>query len=174
MYDESKNIFDGEKIDIKSLFSCYESKQKPRITNKWKTFPDINIQNISQKMKRKDLKYEYGYRIMELYNFDIFRDNISESMLIIINSIDKLLEEKLGNNLNKEIIEIISKFYEEFIIKEIVIKEIPSIKDAKIIYIFQYLLYSFCKVYEEKYKEELDLKTEEVKKKKLNFKNIIE
>ena len=170
-YEDSKKIFDGSKIDIKSLFSCYESR-KPGTTKKWKTFPEIEIQNISEKMENSEMQYKYGYRIMELYNFDLFRDDISESMLIIINSIDKILEEKLENNLSEKIIKIISKFYEEYIIENIAQKEVPVY--SKIIKILQYLLYYFCQIYKEKYTNELKSKENEIKKKIIKIKNIIE
>ena len=173
MFDDSKKIYDAEKIDITSLFSVYESK-KPAITKKWKTFPEIDIQNISKKMEINNSKNEYGYRIMELYDFDLFRDDISQSMIIIINSINKLLVEKLGNYIKEQIVKIISKFYEDYIIEKVVKEEIPNQKNTKILEIFQYLLFYFCKIYEKIYDEELEKNKKEIKNKKINLKNIIE
>ena len=171
-YDDSKKIYDGMKVDIKSLFACYESK-KPGKTIKLKTFPETKIQNISIKMEKNNTKYDYGYRIMELYNFDLYRDDISQSMLIIIDSIDKILEDKLRNILSEKILNLLSVFYEEFI-EKISKEEIPDISNIRILKIFQYLLYFLCKIYDNIYKDEKKQESDEINKKIRELKNIIE
>ena len=125
-------------------------------------------------MKKNNTKYEYGYRIMELYDFTLYRDNISKSMLIIIETIDRLLKEKLGKNLSESIIKIIiNRFYEELIIDKIAKEEIPDCSNLRIIKIFQYLLYNLCLCYEDIYMEELNKLKEKINNQKLNLKNII-
>jgi len=172
-YDNIKNIYDGKKVEIKYLFAYYESK-KPGKTKKWKSLSQIQIQNISQIMKKNNKNYEYGYRIMELYDFTLYRDNISESMLIIIETIDRLLKEKLGKNLSESIIKIIiNRFYEELIIDKIAKEEIPDCSNLRIIKIFQYLLYNLCLSYEGIYMEELNTLKQKINNQKLNLKNII-
>ena len=171
-YDETKKIYDGQKVDIKSLFACFESKKAGK-TKKWRTFPEIFIQQISQKMENKKIKYDYGYRIMELYDFLNFRDNISESMIIIIDTIDKIIEEKFGKNLNLNIINIISRFYEEFIIEKIVKDEIPDLKNVRLFKIFQYILFLLCLNYEDIFLKEIHQSETEINNKKLNLTNIV-
>ena len=61
---------------------------------KWFSLPNEIITQI-------DIKpFKFKYRIMELYNFQYYRDDYSETMLIIIKSIDDVLKETFSDTNN--------------------------------------------------------------------------
>ena len=78
-------ICEKGKIDAFALFVIYASKYFLRETNNWKTFTNDEIEHFVNILNKND--YKYGYRLLELYKFENYRGDISETMLIIINSI---------------------------------------------------------------------------------------
>ena len=134
--DENKLSF--IKINFKSLYYLYEANLNNAEPNIYKSFPKKDIKSISSTYINDNLNY--GYRLMELYNFDAFRDNISETMIIIINTIDNYLNQIFIEDIPNDIINILKDFYKEFFDK-IFSEENPEFENFKIYNVFQYLLY---------------------------------
>ena len=148
-YKNSNNfdgkIFDGEKIMVKAIYALYEGNKK--IPTLFNILNDVisNIQNSNK-------NYHYGYRIMEFYGFDLFSDNQSKTMAIIIFSINSIINKEFKDYINEDMISILQSVYQELI--ELVISiEYPKFEDTQAVNIFKILFYSFLKKFKTKYGE---------------------
>ena len=160
------NIFDGEKIIAKALYASFEGSRKIQTIYK-----KLFINNIINNITNFNQNFDYGYRLMPFYNFHLYDDYPSKTMMLIISTVNEIIS-KLQNYINMEISDIIYKVYQEFIIS-IISSKSPIIEETKIIYIFKDLLYSFFKryifIYNEKEKE-LNIN---IKNKKENFLKVV-
>ena len=171
-FQKDKDIFE-DKILAKVIYALYGGN-KPGKTKKWYSFPENKIQNILNpekiinNKKNSERDFKYGYRIMELYGFDKYRDEISETMIIIIDTLDSILKKEFEKNdsLSKEIMDIIIELYEEFIIEKILCEEKPNLEDTKIINVMQYLLFIVSKQYKIIYDKEKNVFLSEIKNEK--------
>ena len=119
-FQKDKDIFE-DKIRAKVIYALYGGN-KPGKTKKWYSFPENKIQNILnpekviKNIKNSERNFKYGYRIMELYDFDKYRDEISETMIIIIDTFDSILKKEFEKNdvLSEDILNIIIELYERF------------------------------------------------------------
>ena len=141
-------------IDIKFLKAMYKKNNfdDNKYLIKWFSLQNEIITQIDFKL------FKFKYRIMELYNFQYYRDDYSETMLIIIKSIDEVLE-KLFSNENEIIIfeEIknnikINEIYKEFI-EKILNEEKPDLSNLKIINLFENILSFMCQKFKTIYNE---------------------
>ncbi len=125
-FDNNK-IFDGIKIYAKALYASFEGNKDIPIKYENKEINEI-ITNIRL---NKKFNYEYGYRLMNFYNFNLFEDNESKTMMLIIETIDDIiLNQNLKKFYSKYFSFIISDIYEEFIIS-VVSSKSPNLEKAK-------------------------------------------
>jgi len=169
-FKEKKDIIDGMKLSARALYAIYESR-KPGNTKNWKTFPSCNINKLSDPNKFLNENINYGYRIMELYaDFEEFRDYASETMVIIIDSLEYIFLDIFNeDNIPKEIIKLICEIYEDFI-KYIFTEKNPNFENAKITYIIQYIFFIIVKKYHSMYETEKKNYAENINK---NIKEMI-
>ena len=152
-YENKDKIFDEKKIHAKALYALYLGNQKGK-TKDWITFPAINIHNLSNPNKEN---INYGYRIMDLYEFKDYRDISSETMIYIIDSVDKIFSEIFKDNIiSKDIRQLLCQIYEDFIINYIFKEESPNLENSKIMYIIQYIMFIIVKKYKSIYESEKD------------------
>ena len=80
----------------------------------------IILNDIISDLKQLKQQFQYGYRIMEFYDFHLFEDNQSKTMILIIETINNFLNTHFGSIITddaiKEINNILSKIYKELII----------------------------------------------------------
>ena len=153
-FEEKKNIIDGRKLNAKALYSIYECKN-PGKTKDWKTFPSSNIYELSNPNKFLNKNINYGYRVMELYDdFKEFRDYASETMIIIIDSLEYIFLDIFKEyNIPEEIKKLICEIYEE-LVKYIISEKNPNFENSKITYIIQYIFFIIVRKYHYMYKTE--------------------
>lgn len=108
---------------------------------------------------------------MEFYAFDLFADNQSKTMMIIIDSINSILNQEFKDYINEDIISILKNVYQE-LIESVISTESPKFEDSKAVNIFRILFYSFLKRFKSEYGE-LKKIFEDNKKKFLVIINII-
>ena len=115
--------------------------------------------------------YDYGYRIMEFYGFNLFEDNQSKTMNLILESINNIIENELGFylkdekniKLKEDFENIIKDIYKE-LIDLVLSSEDPKFQEAKAIHFFEILFYSFLQKFKLKYKDEEEIFKENIKK----------
>ena len=167
------DIFDGEKIMSKILYASFEGERYiPIVYNN----PIINeiikdTQKLNNNNNNNDNKYKYGYRVMTFYNLDLFEDNTSKTMILIIKTIDKIIEQNFKKRI-EHFSFIIKEIYKDFIIS-VISSESPEFENQKIINIFKYLLYSYLKRYKSIYDENKINNQKQIIKNKSEFVNIV-
>ena len=122
------------KVNALAIFAIYAAKNYNHRT-KWKSFLDYFQKNL----KETKNEYKYGYRIMELYGINKYRDDISESMLIIMNTINDILLKSFDNDIPRDITNLTSIIYHEFVIN-IISEENPGMNESKIYKCFDFIL----------------------------------
>ena len=167
IFNFENNNFDGEKIMAKALYASFEGSRKiPTIYKK--SF----INNIVNDIQNSNKTFEYGYRIMGFYNFHLYEDYPSKTMILIIETINEIINKQLNNYLNIEVNSIIFNVYKDFIISVISSKS-PNFEEEKIVYIYKDLLYSFFKRYKFIYNDEIKRFEENFENKKYKFLKIV-
>ena len=123
-------------LKIKSLYAIFKSINEEEINL-------IDLETLS-KEKIKEIinndfnNYKYKFRIMELFdfNYDFYRDNYSETMFIII----KTLDEKLKIiNFEEDELKLINKIYKEIIIKTLN-EEKPDLTQTNVVNVIKIFL----------------------------------
>ena len=170
LLDFKDNIFDGEKIKAKILYSSLEGNKCIQEENS----KYYLINKLICELQKSNNNYKYGYRIMGFFGFHLFEDNISKTMLLIIKSIDILLKKPLKLVYdNKDFSSIVYNIYKEFI-ESIISNQSPKIENLKIINIFNYLLYSYSRRYIQIYNEQMNNNQKDFERKQLEFLSLIE
>ena len=111
---------------------------------------------------------------MTFYDFNLFDDNISKTMILIIKTVNENLKKLLEvyEDYNGDVYNIIKKIYQEFIIS-VITSEYLELEKMKIINIFKYILYSFIKHYKFIYFNEIEENKNNLKEVKNKFINTI-
>ena len=168
-YEKSKDfdkiIFDGEKILVKAIKALLEgNKILPAIKAK------IILNDIISDLKQLKQQFQYGYRIMEFYDFHLFEDNQSKTMILIIETINNFLNTHFGSIVTedaiKEINNILRKIYKELIIL-LLSFESQKFETTEAVHIFEILYNSFYNSYLARYiniYEDYQIKFKEDKK----------
>ncbi len=166
--DFGNNIFDGEKILAKALYASFEGNKKI-----YTIYQNSFIDNIIEKIQQLKQNFKYQYRIMGFYDFYLFEDYTSKTMMLIIKTINNILNKELKNYINHpEFMTIIFDILTNFIIS-IISSENPKFEDSKIIDIFKILLYSFFNRYKNVYNKIINNNNKSIEIKKQLFIKII-
>jgi len=140
--DSKKFIFDGEKILSIVLYSLFEGNKNIIINN------EIILNNVITDIQNLNQNFQYGYRIMEFYDFHLFEDYPSKTMMLIIESIKYHLNNEFKDYYkNKDMQSILKIIFKELIISVLSFKS-PNFEDTKAIYIFRDLYFSYLKKYQ--------------------------
>ena len=166
--DEFNKYINDKKIIAKAIFATYViKKNKPE--TKFKDTPfEVIFQNI-----KLNKNYEFGYRIMELYNLSIFRDNYSHTMINIFETIISILR-SIFIEIKKEsgTYSIIFNLFEELII-ETISNKTPSFSNLKIVNIIKYLLSNYIKRFKLVFNQKKEEKIKEIENEKIKLIKII-
>ena len=165
--DSANELFNDEKILMKALQALYEGKKNIPTVCKEKSLLNIIINEI----KNSNKKYEYGYRIMKFYGCNLFEDNQTRTMNLIIETINDILKNLFKNLTNSDIINILKNVYNE-LLDLVFSTESPKFEETNATMFFEILFYSFLKKFKSKY-EETTIKLKENKSKFLKATNDI-
>ena len=113
---------------VKIFNAIYEGNKKIITIYNKKTIFDDAINEVINDIKNENNNYSYGYRIMEFYDFHLFEDNISKTMILIIETINFIFNDEFKDNLNDEIILILKIVYKELILS-VISTENPNFED---------------------------------------------
>ena len=146
--DFDEKIFDGEKIKAKAIYALFEGNKKISTI-----FNEKHILNsVISTIQNSNNNYPYGYRLMEFYDFDLFADNQSKTMMIIISSINSILNQEFKDYINEDILSILKSIYQE-LIESVISIEYPKFEESKAVNVFKILFYSFLERFKNKYGE---------------------
>ena len=146
---KNKNIFNFEnliedvnKIPAKVVYALFEGNQLPPKINKILYLDDAIIS-----LQKEKKNYKYGYRILGFYDCNIFEDNVSKTLILIIKTINEIILSNFEKYKEDKIFyNIIKNIYQESI-KDIISTKSPNFDELNIIYIFNFLLYSLLNEY---------------------------
>ncbi|KAG4105393.1 hypothetical protein H8356DRAFT_1027608 [Neocallimastix lanati (nom. inval.)] len=155
-FDKRTDIFNEDKIIAKSLYATCEANKYNKIKCKSEYLNKILI-DIFEGIYRSTNTYKYGYRLVSFYDKIIYQDNVTETMISLIDSIFKTLENSINNNIlnlyddkfKKIIISVIRQF-----ITDCVKNEFPNFIDPELINIINILITTLLKKYEVKYEKQ--------------------
>ena len=162
-----KNV-NKDKIIAKALYATYEVQKKAPTK-----YFETPFEEIFQKIKYK--KGDYNYRIMELYNLKIFRDNSSHTMILILDTIIDILSLTFSNKIS-EITNIdnqLEELFTELINESLTMKE-PIFHNLKALNIINILIQNVKTKYESNFKNEQDEMKISIKEKIKNLSNFID
>ena len=147
---EEKN-FDFQKIKAKVFYALFEAEQNIStiFSESDNGFKDL-IEEIITYIQNSKKRYCYGYRIMEFYDFHLFEDYSSRTMILIIETIYDILEQKFKNCFNNDIKNILKKVLTDLIILVLSSKS-PKFENTKAVDFFKIIYYSFLKSFKTKY-----------------------
>ena len=148
-----EKFINKNKIIASALYATYEVQKKP-----YTKYFETPYEEIFKKIKFKSGKY--SHRIMELYNLDIFRDDSSYTMILILDTVIDILGSifsyKIGQiNINNELEELITE-----LINETLLKEEPQFHNLKIINVIKIISQNI----EKQYNIDFENKKMEIKK----------
>ena len=148
-----EKFINKNKIIASALYATYEVQKKP-----YTKYFETPYEEIFKKIKFKSGKY--NHRIMELYNLDIFRDDSSYTMILILDTVIDILGSifsyKIGQiNINNELEELITE-----LINETLLKEEPQFHNLKIINVIKIISQNI----EKQYNIDFENKKMEIKK----------
>ena len=151
---ENEKIFEIEKckgkirIISKTFFILLDGNKKIETI-----FGQTNILNkIISDIQNFNKMYLYGYRILGFYDFHLFEDDKSKTMIIILKTIHSKLKNLIDEIPKKEVIKIAKDIYKNFI-DFVLSSKSPNFEDTNIFKIFQIIYFSFLKKFIIKYKE---------------------
>ena len=165
--DFKKFVFDGEKILSIVLYALFEGN-KNLIINNEVILNDVitDIQNLNQ-------NFLYGYRIMEFYDFHLFEDYPSKTMMLIIESIKYHLNDEFKDYYKiTDLLSILKFIFKELIIS-VLSSESPKFEDMKAIHIFRDLYYSYLAKCQYIYNLKRDKMEKNFEKNKQSFLSLI-
>ena len=143
--NDIEKFINKNKIIASALYATYAVQKKPNTK-----YVETPYEEIFKKIKFKSGKY--NHRIMELYNLDIFRDDSSYTMILILDTIIDILGSifsyKIGQiNINNELEELFAE-----LINETLLKEEPQFHNLKISNIIKIISTNVEKQYNDDFK----------------------
>jgi len=155
-FSNENQIFNGEKIIAKSLYATCEAKELIEIQYK-NEFGKKFITEVLRDICKSNTDYDYGYRLISFYNKNIYKDNVAETMVIIVYTILNYLETKINKTCldlrNNNISSILKCTLQKFIV-ECIEKEIPKFNNNEFINIIEVLLTNINSAYRNKFEKE--------------------
>ena len=147
-------IFNEEKILVKAIEALYEGNQK--IHTK---ISQVVTDDIVSDLQKLNKVFDYGYRIMEFYDFDLFSDNESKTMILIVETINNILNTNFGDVASdhetvSEINRILKEIYYELIFLVLSLDS-PKFEETRALRTFEILYNSFLNKYTNTYHEYL-------------------
>ncbi|OUM69791.1 hypothetical protein PIROE2DRAFT_57210 [Piromyces sp. E2] len=155
-FNNETDIFNKNKIIAKSLYATYEANIYSKINSDSKYLNYLLNEILNDIYSGSNNYYKYGYRLVLFYDKYIYKDNVAETMVSLINSIFKILEESTNHILNLQnyqIKDIITSIIHNFII-DCIEKEFPDFDNTELINITNILITVMLTSYESKYKEQ--------------------
>ena len=156
--DIEEKQFNGKNIIVKALIALFEGNKKININlyenryNQKKIF-DFIINQIITDIQISKNDFPFGYRILGFYNFNLFEDYPSKTMMIIVLTINDILNNKFKNYINNDdIILILTETYRE-LINLVISSEYPKFEYSKAFNFFKIIYCSFLEKFKCKYKE---------------------
>ena len=146
--DIEEKQFNGKNIIVKALIALFEGNKKININlyenryNQKKIF-DFIINQIITDIQISKNDFPFGYRILGFYNFNLFEDYPSKTMMIIVLTINDILNNKFKNYINNDdIILILTETYKE-LINLVISSEYPKFEYSKAFNFFKIIYCSF-------------------------------
>ena len=154
-YKDSLNfndkIFKRKKILVKSFFILFEGNKKISIKGNDNSLTEI-LNKIINDIQNSNKNFPFSYRIMDFYDFHLYEDFPSKTMVRIIETINYILIKEFRCLLENDILIIIKEIYAE-LINLVLSQESPKFEDSKAVDIFKIIYQSFLKKYQSEFEK---------------------